>query len=203
MVNLKCASHCNICAMLVRDALTGTYFCTNCSFSFMPWIKFQPCNTPCLWCFCAAEGESVLRWRSLSIKRNASSLSRHTARGGARGGARGRGHHWPKLGHSTQNSRFCPFFFLTRNTFIKMRIQRISLWPHKTGDFSDAHFSFISAPGAGQTSFSRTTVIWWDAVRLYIIKTNVPVLSAVTVLTAHTLQLYTNIRRTLYYLHHK
>ncbi len=40
------------------------------------------------------------------------------------------------------------------------------------------------------------TAVWWDAVRLYISKTNFPVLSAVTVLTAHTLQLYANIRRT-------
>ncbi len=46
------------------------------------------------------------------------------------------------------------------------------------------------------------TAVWWDAVRLYISKTNFPVLSAVTVLTVHTLQLYANIRRTLY-LHHK
>ncbi len=38
------------------------------------------------------------------------------------------------------------------------------------------------------------TAVWWDAVRLYISKTNCPVLSAVTVLTAHTLQLYANIR---------
>ncbi len=42
------------------------------------------------------------------------------------------------------------------------------------------------------------TAVWWDAVRLYISKTNFPVLSAVTVLTAHTLQLYANIRCTLY-----
>ncbi len=42
------------------------------------------------------------------------------------------------------------------------------------------------------------TAVWWDAVRLYISKTNFPVLSAVTVLTAHTFQLYANIRRTLY-----
>ncbi len=98
------------------------------------------------------------------------------SRGRARGG---RGHHWPKLGHPfghpTQNCRFCPFFFLTRNTFIKMRNRRISLWPHKTGDFSDAHFSFASAPGAGQRAWKGTgtkwasveqqwTAVWWDAV---------------------------------------
>ncbi len=97
-------------------------------------------------------------------------LTQHQGRsqGVARGG---RGHHWPKLGHPfghpTQNCRFCPFFFLTRNTFIKTRNRRISLWPRKTGDFTDVHFSFASAPGVGQTSvernrnqmsFSRTTV---------------------------------------------
>ncbi len=36
------------------------------------------------------------------------------------------------------------------------------------------------------------TAVWWDAVRLYISKTNFPVLSAVTVLAAHSLQLYFN-----------
>ncbi len=131
------------------------------------------------------------------------------SRGGARGG---RGHHWPKLGHPfghpTQNCSFCPFFFLTRNTFIKTRNRRISLWPHKTGDFSYAHFSLASAPGAGQTSvernrnqmsFSRTTVNC-GLMRCCISKTNFPVLSAVTVLAAHTLQLYANIRRTLFIL---
>ncbi len=96
---------------------------------------------------------------------------------------------------------FVPFF-LTRNTFIKTRNRRISLWPHKRETFQTR----TSASPQHQAQVKRASVeqqwtaVWWDAVRLYISKTNFPVLSAVTVLTAHTLQLYANIRRTLFIL---
>ncbi len=140
------------------------------------------------------------------------SLKSAPRQGRSQGVARGgRGHHWPKLGHPfghpTQNCRFCPFFFLTRNTFIK-KTEPPYLFMTTSNGRLFRHFSLASAPGAGQTSvernrnqmsFSRTTVIWWDAVRLYVYQQNklsCPV--SVTVLTAHTLQLYVNIRRTLY-----
>ncbi len=61
----------------------------------------------------------------------------------------------PKLGHPTHNCSISRLFFLKRNAFIKTRNCRISLWPHQTGDFSDAHFNFASAPGASQTSVER------------------------------------------------
>ncbi len=51
---------------------------------------------------------------------------------------------------------FVPFF-LTRNAFIKMRNRFIFLHPNQTGDFLDACFSFISAPGASQMRAEKGT----------------------------------------------
>ncbi len=55
-----------------------------------------------------------------------------------------------------QTAVFVPFF-LTRNAFIKMRNRLIFLHPNQTGDFSDACFSFTSAPGASQMSAEKGT----------------------------------------------
>ncbi len=49
---------------------------------------------------------------------------------------------------------FVPFF-LTINAFIKTQNQCIFLHPHQMGDFSDAHYSFVSAPGASQKSVEK------------------------------------------------
>ncbi len=43
-------------------------------------------------------------------------------------------------------------FFLKRNAFIKTPNQGNFLHPHQLEDFSDAHCSFASAPGASQIS---------------------------------------------------
>ncbi len=49
---------------------------------------------------------------------------------------------------------FVPFF-MTRKAFIKTRNRCIFLHPHQTGDFSDAHCSFVSAPGTSQMSTEK------------------------------------------------
>ncbi len=126
---------------------------------------------------------------SIYLRTNTESL---TDRGGA--------HHWPKLGHPTQNCRFCPFFSWQEIHLLR-RGTAVYLYDHIKRDTFQTRTS-ASPQRQAQVKWASVeqqwTAVWWDAVRLYISKTNFPVLSAVTVLTAHTLQRYANIRRTLY-----
>ncbi len=105
----------------------------------------------------------------------------------------GGGHHWSKLdhpfGHPDQNS-FCPlfldkkclyygtgvFFCITSNGRLFRCVLQLCFSARRE---SNEH-------GKG-TPAKWVSVEQWDAVRLYVSKTNFPVLSAVTVLTAHAL----------------
>ncbi len=105
------------------------------------------------------------------------------------GGARG----WPVVAVATllKTAVFVPFF-LTRNAFIKMRNRCIFLHPHSTGLFRRPLQLWLSARRESNERGKGTPAKWasaeqWDAVRLYVSKTNCPVLSAVTVLTVHVL----------------
>ncbi len=127
----------------------------------------------------------------------------------------GRGHHWPKLGHRLATPLATPLkmavlvpFFSWQEIHLLRRGTAVSLYDHiKREIFQTRTSASPQCQAQVKRAWKETgtkwasveqqwTAVWWDAVRLYISKTNFPVLSAVTVLTAHTLQLYANIRRT-------
>ncbi len=96
-------------------------------------------------------------------------------------------------------------FFLTRNAFIKMRNRCICLHPNQTRLFRRALQLCLSARRESNERGKGTPAKWAsveqrDAVRLYVSKTNFPVLSADTVLTAHALIASSN-KRTRNYEH--
>ncbi len=98
---------------------------------------------------------------------------------------------------------FVPFF-LTRNTLLR-RGTGVSLYDHIKRETFQTR---TSASPQRQAQFKRAsveqqwTVVWWDAVRLYISKTNCPVLSAVTAHGAHSSTLREYKAHALY-LHYK
>ncbi len=118
-----------------------------------------------------------------------------------RGGARG----WPGVAVATtdlslatplatllKTAVFVPFF-LTRNAFIKTRNRCIFFASTSNGRLFRRAFQLcLSARRESNERGKGTPAKWasveqWDAVRLYVSKTNFPVLTAVTVHTAHAL----------------
>ncbi len=107
-----------------------------------------------------------------------------------RGGARG----WPGVVVATtdlslatllKTAVFVPFF-LTRNAFIKMRNRCNFLHPHQTRLFRHALQFCLSTRRESNECGKGTPTKWalveqWDAVRLYVRKTNFPILSAVII----------------------
>ncbi len=103
-----------------------------------------------------------------------------------------------------KNCRFCPFFSWQEIHLLR-RGTGVSLYDHIKRETFQTR---TSASPQCQAQVKRAsveqqwTVVWWDAVRLYISKTNCPVLSAVTAHGAHSSTLREYKAHALY-LHYK